>query len=114
MLRRCLDLAGDLEPILLAKVAAEKQTATTNEEGGLTPGLKRLKELGFTDSAGGADGPDDDGDDSGDDDAGDGGTGDGGAGDGGAGDGEGDESDAQDAESGDPGEVESEEETDVE
>lgn len=102
VLRRCIDLAGELEPILLAKVAAEKQTATTKEEGGLTPGLKRLKELGFSELVGGAEEPDNEGVD--DDDSGDGDDDDGDSD---------DEIDAQSDDFGDAGEVESEEEAEA-
>ena len=52
VMERCLDLAADIEPVLLDKVAAEK-TATESEDrlGGERPGIRRLKELGLEELA---------------------------------------------------------------
>lgn len=82
VIERCIDLAKELEPIFTAKLAKEKQGAAAKEEGGLTPGRKRLLELGFSELAGGAEEPDD-GDDDNDDTGNDAGGGDSGDGSGG-------------------------------
>ena len=58
VLKRCLDLAGDLEPVLVAKVAEEKQTvdpAGTGKKASL--GLQRLRALGLAQLVGDRDEP---------------------------------------------------------
>jgi ParB-like chromosome segregation protein Spo0J len=48
IVRRCLDLAHELEPVLADKVAEENTEATEEAPGEKTsPGLARLRELGF-------------------------------------------------------------------
>ncbi len=49
IVRRCLDLAHELEPVLAAKAAEENNAATEEAPDEKTsPGLERLRELGFS------------------------------------------------------------------
>ena len=53
VVRRCLDLAHDLEPVLAAKVAEEKDASEADAEGeSASPGLERLRALGLSHLAG--------------------------------------------------------------
>jgi len=49
IVRRCLDLAHVLEPVLAAKAAEENEASEADAAGEVTsPGLERLRELGFS------------------------------------------------------------------
>jgi hypothetical protein len=53
IVRRCLDLAHVLEPVLAAKAAEENEASEADAAGEVTsPGLERLRELGFGQFAG--------------------------------------------------------------
>jgi ParB-like chromosome segregation protein Spo0J len=53
IVRRCLDLAHELEPVLAAKAAEENDASEADVAGEATsPGLERLRELGFGQFAG--------------------------------------------------------------
>lgn len=48
IVRRCLDLAHDLEPVLAAKATEENEASEADAAGEVTsPGLERLRALGF-------------------------------------------------------------------
>lgn len=48
VMERCLDLAADIEPVLLEKVAAEKRAVESRDRlDDERPGVRRLKELGL-------------------------------------------------------------------
>jgi hypothetical protein len=65
IVRRCLDLASELEPVLVKKAAAEKQASTPAGGGkAISPGLKRLMELGVAADVREASKPDEGGDES--------------------------------------------------
>ncbi len=53
IVRRCLDLAHELEPVLAAKATEENEASEADAAGEVTsPGLERLRELGFSQFAG--------------------------------------------------------------
>lgn len=53
IVRRCLDLAHELEPVLASKAAEENDAAEADAAGvAASPGLQRLRELGFDQFAG--------------------------------------------------------------
>ena len=53
IVRRCLDLAHELEPVLAAKAAEENDASEADAAGEVTsPGLERLRALGFGQLAG--------------------------------------------------------------
>ena len=53
IVRRCLDLAHELEPVLAAKAAEENDASEADAAGEVTsPGLERLRALGFGQFAG--------------------------------------------------------------
>ena len=53
IVRRCLDLAHELEPVLAAKAAEENDASEADAAGeAASPGLERLRELGFGQFAG--------------------------------------------------------------
>ena len=53
VVRRCLDLAQELEPVLAAKAAEENDASEVDAAGEVTsPGLERLRALGFSQFAG--------------------------------------------------------------
>ena len=53
IVRRCLDLAHELEPVLAAKATEENDASDTEAVGEVTsPGLERLRTLGFSQFAG--------------------------------------------------------------
>ena len=59
IVRRCLDLAHELEPVLDAKAKEENAASEADTAGEMTsPGLERLRALGFAQFAGEADGDD--------------------------------------------------------
>jgi hypothetical protein len=61
VVRRCLDLAAELEPVLLAKATAEKQGAKPEAKSEKpSPGLQRLRELGLASLVGEKDEPEKD------------------------------------------------------
>jgi len=53
IVRRCLDLAHELEPVLAAKATEENEASEADAAGEVTsPGLERLRALGFSQFAG--------------------------------------------------------------